>query len=120
MQRLPEFRAVIGMQAVGHLMGDDIIDHPLRPIPDLLTDADMPIGRSTRGAGAQPGFHRLNPADGFPLDIAVKILAVDQAGAFLQVFIGAAAGKLALFFQLAADRLKQLGEDGFWITVWDA
>ena len=74
---LPESGAVVGMDGVDEFMGDDVIDHPGRPVLDLIADADMALGRTAGRTAPQAGLHVAHPADGFPLKLTPKIFAVD-------------------------------------------
>ncbi len=84
-------------------MGDDVIDHPLGPVLDPLADADMPIRWPAGGATAQAGVHVPDPADGAPLDLALKIFSVDMLSPPLQIRVGPPLGQAGPFLQLALD-----------------
>jgi len=100
-QRFPEVLAVVAVQAVDHLVGDDIVDYPTRPTPDLITDADVAVSGAAVGAAPKLCVHVPYPTDSLPLDLTPEIFLVDIFSALLEFGVGAALGQLILFLELS-------------------
>ncbi len=91
-ERFPVLFAVVAVQAVDHLVGDNVVDHPLGPAFDLIADADMAISGAAVGAAAQLSVHIAYPADGIPFDLSLEIFLVEIYSALLELGVGAALG----------------------------
>jgi hypothetical protein len=69
-------------------VGNHVIDHPIRPIFNFVTDADLAVCKTSPCAAAQARLHITHPPDGIPLDFPTKMLPVNQFSALVQVSIG--------------------------------
>lgn len=106
-QGSPKRLAMIVVQAMGHFVGNDIVDDPIGPRLDFIANADMTIGVTAVGATAVASGHVAHPADRLPLDAAVEIFLVDVLGTLMELGIGATLGQLLAFLQVLGDLIEQ-------------
>jgi hypothetical protein len=95
------------MSAVHHFMGNYVINHPIRPVFDFFTDANMTVCWASPAAAPQARLHVAYPADAVPVQASIEMLPVDMIGALLQVRIRTADILHLNFIHLHRNLLKQ-------------